>query len=443
MTITISTASPPTSDAATSELVLEINCSGAWQTVGAVVLLGDATAGEHAASEVRYDIDYVTAYLGCGHNRGLSVSLPVTFEPIRFRHWAPFLLDIFPQGAALRFIEQHFKIRDRREQYWQILTSVPLSPPGNLRTVPANSAAYSQSPIQAPHEGFSRAEVLDKGEDFLDHMIACGAPVSGTSGVGGAAPKFLLREDRDGRFHADSALADDRTKACWLVKFPRGRKELDADILAAESSYLAIAKELGLRVGGIPEYERGALFVPRFDRLIASNLPTYLGLESLYSASGIAIFGSHESHETYLKAIVHYSSTPADDFAEYLARDLLNEMMGNTDNHGRNSALLKSDSVTRLAPIFDFAPMKFDPEGVVPATRWADGKRDLLRTLREFSNTVPDLSDTVRDYLRGLAPKVKELEEMMRAHNLPPLFIEGTRDARRYAMQDISEFLAH
>ncbi|MGK3141618.1 HipA domain-containing protein [Pantoea sp. C2G6] len=48
----------------------------------------------------------------------------------------------------------------------------------------------------------------------------------------------------------------------------------------------------------------------------------------------------------------------------------LNIQFGNSDNHGRNSAILKKDSGMWLAPIYDFAPMKADPEGVVRTTQW-------------------------------------------------------------------------
>jgi serine/threonine-protein kinase HipA len=57
---------------------------------------------------------------------------------------------------------------------------------------------------------------------------------------------------------------------------------------------------------------------------------------------------------------------------EYVLRDLLNQALGNPDNHGRNTALQKlPDGTIRLTPLFDFCPMKLDPTGIRRSTTWA------------------------------------------------------------------------
>jgi serine/threonine-protein kinase HipA len=62
--------------------------------------------------------------------------------------------------------------------------------------------------------------------------------------------------------------------------------------------------------------------------------------------------------------------SPADFVKEYVARDLLNIVFGNSDNHGRNNAFLKLDNDVRFAPIYDFAPMKADSEMVTRLFKW-------------------------------------------------------------------------
>lgn len=47
----------------------------------------------------------------------------------------------------------------------------------------------------------------------------------------------------------------------------------------------------------------------------------------------------------------------------YMLRDILNLALRNTDNHGRNAAVLRTGGQVGLSPIFDFAPMFLDPEG--------------------------------------------------------------------------------
>lgn len=50
--------------------------------------------------------------------------------------------------------------------------------------------------------------------------------------------------------------------------------------------------------------------------------------------------------------------------ADYLRRDLLNKILGNSDNHGRNTAIIRDTASFRLVPIYDLAPMVMDDEGM-------------------------------------------------------------------------------
>ena len=53
--------------------------------------------------------------------------------------------------------------------------------------------------------------------------------------------------------------------------------------------------------------------------------------------------------------------------------------LGDRDNHGRNTSLLKAgDGSVALAPLYDFAPMYLDPEGISRQTRWASERRGRL-----------------------------------------------------------------
>ena len=55
---------------------------------------------------------------------------------------------------------------------------------------------------------------------------------------------------------------------------------------------------------------------------------------------------------------------------EYMRRDLLNQILGNSDNHGRNTSILRTEQGMSLAPIYDLAPMVMDDEGVTRTTKW-------------------------------------------------------------------------
>lgn len=56
--------------------------------------------------------------------------------------------------------------------------------------------------------------------------------------------------------------------------------------------------------------------------------------------------------------------------ADYLRRDLINKILGNADNHGHNTAIIRTRDTVRLAPIYDLAPMVMDQEGITRTTKW-------------------------------------------------------------------------
>ncbi|WP_258197996.1 HipA domain-containing protein [Pseudomonas capeferrum] len=49
-------------------------------------------------------------------------------------------------------------------------------------------------------------------------------------------------------------------------------------------------------------------------------------------------------------------------------RDLINKTLGNFDNHGRNTAIIRGQNGLSLAPIYDLAPMVLDAEGITRTT---------------------------------------------------------------------------
>jgi len=77
------------------------------------------------------------------------------------------------------------------------------------------------------------------------------------------------------------------------------------------------------------------------------------------------------THENYLQVIREVSTDPVKEVTEYVLRDILNLAMGNTDNHGRNTAMRKNDDGNiGLSPLYDFAPMRLSSASVIRSTKW-------------------------------------------------------------------------
>lgn len=353
---------------------IEMFLIGAWRTA-ATFTLKNAEAirdGIQSPGVFEYDLDHALGHLDAGGIEAVSCRHPVTFEHQPLPCWPAFLLDILPAGANRRHFLSELGIPEGPEADWPLLLKGGGNPPGNIRI----AEAAPPPPDGRRHDGFPYDAVLERASGFIEYAKENNAPVAGSSGAQGDAPKFLLTQDQHGRWHADGALPDELARRHWLVKFPRGKTQSDRDILRNEAAYHRVARATGLRVGAEIRFEADALFVPRFDRETAGGGVLRFGLESLASLCGATAFGAAIAMETLCAAIHRFSSDPVADIREFVFRDVLNVAMNNPDNHGRNTAMLKTlDGAVRLSPLYDFAPMFLDDQGIARVCRWTGAER--------------------------------------------------------------------
>ncbi len=353
------------------ECDIEIFFNNRWRQAAVFELKSteELRRGIKGAGIFEYDMDYAMNHLNSRSIEAVSCLYPVNFEIHSTSFWPSFLLDILPSGANRRYFLNELGIRNNPEADWPLLLAGAGNPPGNIRIAQAVSRQIKDE--NPSHDGFNYDEVVNRAEYFIEYAKEHGAPVAGSSGAQGDAPKFLLTQDRNGKFHADGALPDTHAKKHWLVKFPRGKSQVDRDILRNECAYHLVAEKVGLHTIHSLRFDNDVLFVPRFDRVPGQSGVIRYGLESLSSLSGISEFGFSMPLEKLCTVIAKYSTDPEKDIIEFIYRDILNVAMGNTDNHGRNTAFLKyPDGRTRLSPLYDFAPMFLDDQGIPRTCRW-------------------------------------------------------------------------
>ena len=369
--------------------------------------------GVEGGCRLEYDHDYAIENIAQA-SAELIPGLTVGFALHRYQHWPPFLVDLLPAGAGRRAWLKRMQIdNDGPQVEWHLLTKGAGHPPGNLRI----AEAVSPPPPDQFKIGFPRKDIIEQREDFIEYAEERGAYVAGASSVQGEAPKYMLVEDTKGMFHAEGALSDDKIKQFWLVKFPRGRRseERNYQVLRNEAPYLEVAREFGVRVDAPLTYEDGTLFVPRFDRKVADGHVRRLGMQSLYAIAGIPGYGAAVRHEVYCRAIAKVVNKPENEIREYLLRDILNLALRNTDNHGRNTAILRDGGQIALSPLFDFAPMFLDPEGIGRVSRWDNerpGGQPEWAIMCENLKDILDPKET-REWLAGLSSRVLALPDLM------------------------------
>ncbi len=425
-----------------SRLTVQIWLNGAWQD-GCELHFRDPEAGRYGAVTLEYDAGYVARYQG-NPAALVSARFPLDFFPHETPHWPAFLLDIMPMGAARRYWGQQLNLPDIQQPGYdfQLLANCTRAPVGNLRI---KESVTDISDCQVI--GFPMAEVLAQATEFLDYARLQGAAVGGATGAGGDAPKYQLILGGDGLYYPDGALPDDQAREHFLVKFPRRSSrqghslESDRLILETEHAYYQVAGRLGFDTipsalhieSDRPKSKSASLWMPRFDRAGGSRL----AVESLYSLSGVIEAGASISHAGYLGQLtrVWHEFGQSDDIEgmvqEYLRRDLLNVVLGNSDNHGRNTSVLRLNDGVRLAPVYDLAPMVLDESGITRTSRWhgdheiggnfrwreicdeaaaatnLKGER-LWADLRDFALTLGDLPLYAREV--GVPEKVMKIE---------------------------------
>ncbi|MGQ0429048.1 MAG: type II toxin-antitoxin system HipA family toxin [Gammaproteobacteria bacterium] len=166
---------------------------------------------------------------------------------------------------------------------------------------------------------------------------------AGTGTIGGMRPKATIEDD--GRL--------------WIAKFP-SREDRYA-ITRWESATLELAARCGLDV---PRRRltlvnrRPVLLVARFDRRLHAGVR-----ERAHYLSGLTVLGLHErdygqgSYADLAHWLRRHGASPREDALELFRRMVFNILIGNSDDHLRNHAVIDFGDGFRLSPLFDVAPM--------------------------------------------------------------------------------------
>lgn len=397
-------------------------------------------AGEQLSSNVTlsYSQDYITdvASYELRDCWACSVNAPISVIETEYPNWPALLDDILPVGKSRDWWLKYLNVSRATEfqQNIALLSNACMSPVGNLRVKPL---VPDQDDVN--HLRFPIKDVIQLQYDFLEYANEQGAAVGGATGAGGVAPKLLLMLEGDKVYIDGDFAGKPLTATPYLTKFARNnRTGRDNNILKAEGVFYKalthILKDTFVetidisRLKILQDEESGqvSLWLPRFDVQMENNLATRLGLESIYSIIN-AEPGSYQDHFAVMtkvwdriKSTTQMSST---DFAkQYVVRDFLNLIFGNSDNHGRNISFLKYDGDIQFAPIYDFAPMKADPEMVTRLFKW--GKQCETGGKVNFELVANQLTDFCEpleliSFLQQIANKLIELPTLLEQLNCP------------------------
>lgn len=367
---------------------------------------------------------------------GLSLKYPVRIDEAEQESLPPFFYDLIPQGAGRKFLLNELKLADGPEADFALACAGAFNPVGQVRI--AEAVEYFQHhlarfPDADRDQGLHLEQVVKRSEDFNERMHILGMLASGTTGVQGAAPKFLLTQGHDGLWYGDAVLPDAQAAAHYIVKEPRGRTMEDVKVLRNEAAYMNVARAVGVRTHSALELRGNMLFIPRFDREVRNGSVLRHHQESVASLAGLTGFGSSANLFDIVTAIRSVVTDPIGETIEFLKRDVLNLAMGNKDNHARNTAVQIVDDNVALTPLFDFAPMYLDPEGIARVLRWfhptTRRQLDEWDTIIEVMSLETVESERIRAELAHFGNEISRLPEIMAEEGVDDDIIEFCRKA--------------
>ncbi|WP_193075269.1 HipA domain-containing protein [Pseudomonas sp. FME51] len=406
-------------------LTIQTYVNGQWHDA-----LDLSISNTQVVASARITASYKTAYLHDFYDvidsifeHAVSVNLPANWSAEDTKGFPAFVLDIIPAGHAKKSLIKRFNDEKPPEMDLDLflLGRCTPSPIGNLRVKESVEALEDTGA-----EAFARQDVVERTNDFLEYAYEAGAALGGATGAQGEAPKLLLVEGRDGMFYADAMLDDSLVQSHSLVKFARNKvTENDKNILRAEYQYYKAVSSLGLNTVStqglsLEEAQRPSLWMPRFDRVVNGGSVERIAVESVYSLLGNTEPGSRLKHEVVLAKLIELwclngqAGEVPELIFEYIRRDLLNRILGNSDNHGRNTSIFRYRGRFDLAPIYDLAPMVLDAEGVTRATKWEAEKKGSPQW-REICACFPQwyAPDDLYERIRGAAHEFRALPDLL------------------------------
>jgi len=411
-------------------LTLQVYGAGLWRDA-MTLTFDDPANGFLGPCRFAYKASYVLNADADSLDQSVSARLPVNFETYALRQAPAFLHDIAPAGAAKRFLINQIgrqKPEGFSDDLYLLGRSTP-APIGNLRVKESVGALEEGDPM-----GFTRADVVTRDQRFLEYAYEQGAAIGGATGAGGEAPKLLMTQGVDGLLYPDAVLADEQAREHWFIKFARNQAvRNDQDILRSEYLYYRALQQLGIETVAtedmaLEEASKPSLWMKRFDRRITDEGVERLAVESIYSLAGVTLPGSRMDHLEVITLLskmwlqVGQKAQIPDLVAEYLRRDLINQILGNSDNHGRNTAIIRSRDGYRLAPVYDLAPMVMDAEGVTRTTKWSKIiERAGVVNWRAACEALVDILDPQQAFerLRHDAQQLRALPDILRDSGLP------------------------
>ena len=325
---------------------------------GQFVQAGHITGSSFRDAAFSYDKSYIASPTA----RAISLSLPLSQKDFDTDATKTFFDGLLPEGFTRQCVAD--SIHASSDDYISILQQLGSECPGAIQIIDEEKPSIKEGYIPLTIEEI-KALAKEGASKSAEIVVKSHLSLTGASGKVG-----LYYNQSSGKWYKPQGLAP----STHIVKQSHVRYK---NIVLNEQLCLLTAQKLGIE---IPESfilqaqagkvnDEDVLFATRrFDRDFDNDSRIIDGLKTPYrlhqedfaQALGIKSIDKYEKEgQGYLKKmfdlLLKYSSNPIEDSLKLWRRTVYNCLIGNTDNHIKNSSLMYSKDLSsiRLAPFYD------------------------------------------------------------------------------------------
>jgi serine/threonine-protein kinase HipA len=313
----------------------------------------------------RYRFSYAPQALEAHPETGtiLSASLPLQAQAFTPSQSSPFFEGLLPEGAVRSTIARSFHISE--EDGFGLLGALGADCAGAVAVLPPEREA--PGPGRGALRRLSVGQLQQLIDDLPRNPLGVDPAEAGVRlSLGGIQHKLVLAGDPAEGF---SQPVEGAPSTC-LLKPEFGQYP---DLVVNEVFCMRVARTTGLRAAFVDIVKMGStpcLYVERFDRTIdADGNVIRIHQEDMCQALGISPVAKYEDNggpsaagivQLLRKLRGPYMARDLNDFVHAL---LVNFLLGNSDAHGKNFALLyEPEAGVRLAPLYDLVSTAVYPE---------------------------------------------------------------------------------
>ncbi|WP_161606041.1 type II toxin-antitoxin system HipA family toxin [Microlunatus speluncae] len=305
----------------------------------------------------RIEFRYHDEYLSLSHPTPLSLAMPVQAEPYLRDRTLPWLDGLLPDRIEVRRRwAQQFGVSDRNPV--ALMTHMGRDCPGAVQLCPESELEDVSA---------DRGELMPLSEDQLGRRIQAlrtdgdSWTVAGERwSLGGAQAKIAVVEENGRWYEAHGSVPTTHIIKPGVVGFAAQGLVEHVCMSAARSLGVTAAPTRYLEFDG-----QGAVIITRYDRISRGGKIIRVHQEDLCQALSVPAAKKYETDggpsASAISDLLLGRADP-DSHRRFVEAVALNYLLGASDGHAKNYAVLLSGSQVRLAPLYDLASsLPYDP----------------------------------------------------------------------------------